>query len=136
MSSIPRTVIAVLLFSGCGALSRCAPETSPDTRLQQEVEHLQKRTIPPDSHLMDRHIVATLGWVERADWEFETKLGVGTYNAWLADQLQPDFKIQQGASSSTRFSKHDQGDVEALTVATTPSVGALRVTVKFEMYPD
>ena len=81
-------------------------------------------------------MVATRGWAERADWEFETKFGADTYNAWLADQLRPDFQIQEGASSSTRFSKHDQGDVEALSVATTPSVGTLRVTVKLEMYPD
>jgi len=136
MNMLLRTVIALLMLLAWGTLTCCTSETSPDTHLQQEVDHLQKRTIPPGSRLIDQHLPAIHGWVARADWKFQTNRGADTYNEWLADKLRPDFQIHQGASSSTRFSKHDQGDVVMLSVATTPSAGMLRVTVKLEIYPD
>jgi len=136
MNMLLKTVIALLMLLAWGTLTCCTSETSPDTHLQQEVDRLQKRTIPPDSRLIDQHLPAIHGWVARADWEFQTNYAAGTYNEWLADKLRPDFQIQQGASPSTRFSKHDQGDVEILSVATAPSAGTLQVTVKLEIYPD
>jgi len=136
MNMLLKTVIAVFMLSAWGTLTSCTSDTSPDTHLQEEVDLLQKRTIPPDSRLIDQHLPAIHGWVARADWKFQTNRGADTYNEWLADKLRPDFQIHQGASSSTRFSKHDQGDVVMLSVATTPSAGMLRVTVKLEIYPD
>jgi hypothetical protein len=133
---LPKTVIAVFMLSAWGTLTSCTSETSPDTHLQQEVDYLQSRTIPPDSRLIDQHLPSIHGWVGRADWKFQTNYGADTYNTWLADKLRPDFRIQEDTRSPTRFSKHDQGDVETLSVATTPSAGMMRVTVKLEIYPD
>ena len=136
MNMLLKTVIVVFTLSAWGTLTSCTSETSPDTHLQQEAECLQKRTIPPDAHLIDQHLPAIHGCVARADWEFQTSYRADTYYEWLAHKLQPDFHIHHGASSSTRFSKNYQGDVEMLSVATTPSAGILRVTVKLEIYPD
>ena len=136
MNTLLKTVIAVLMLSAWGAFTSCTSESSPDTHLQHEVDGLQKRTIPPDSRLIDQHLPTIHGWVARADWEFQTNHGSEAYHQWLADKLRPDFQIQQGTSPSTRFSKHDQGDVEMLWVVTTPSAGMLRVTVKLEIYPE
>ena len=47
MNMLPRTVIVVFVLFAWGTLTSCTSETSPDTHLQQEVDHLQKRTIPP-----------------------------------------------------------------------------------------
>ncbi len=71
-----------------------------------------------------------------ADWEFQTNDAADTYKGWVAGQLRPDFQIQEGAGSSTRFNKYDRGDVEMLTVATAPKGGMLRVSVNLEIYPD
>ena len=136
MNMLLKIVIALLMLLAWGTLTCCTSEISPDTHLQQEVDRLQKRTIPPDSRLIDQHLPAIHGWVARADWEFQTSYRADTYYEWLAHKLQPDFHIHHGASSSTRFSKNYQGDVEMLSVATTPSAGILRVTVKLEIYPD
>jgi len=136
MSRLLKTVIAIFILSGCGTLSSCTSETSPKTYLEQEVEHLQKRTIPPDSRLIDQHLPAIHGWVARADWEFQTQYGADKYNEWLADKLRPEFRVHQSAGSSIRFSEQDRGDVETLSVETTTSAGMPRVTVRFEMFPD
>jgi hypothetical protein len=136
MNMLLKTAIALFMLLAWGTLTSCTSETTPDTHLQQEVDRMQKRTIPSDSRLIDQHLPAIHGWVARADWEFQTNYSAGTYNEWVADKLRPDFQIQQGASPSTRFSKHDKGDVEILSVATGPSAGMLQVTVKLEIYPD
>jgi hypothetical protein len=136
MNMLLKTAIALFMLLAWGTLTSCTSKTTPDTHLQQEVDRMQKRTIPSDSRLIDQHLSAIHGWVARADWEFQTNYSAATYNEWLADKLRPDFQIQQGASPSTRFSKHDQGDVEILSVATAPSAGMLQVTVKLEIYPD
>ena len=131
-----RTVIAVFMFSAWGTLTGCTSETSPDMHLQQEVDHLQKRTMPPGSRLISQHVPAIQGWVGRAEWEFQTNYGADKYNAWLADKLRPDFQIHDGASSPTQFSKYDQGDIEVLSVLPAASAGTLQVTVRLEIYPD
>lgn len=131
-----RTVIALFMLSLSGMLTSCTSESRPDTFLQQEVVRLQKRTIPPGSRLIGQHLPAIRGWVARADWEFQTNYGADTYREWLAHKLRPDFQIQVGANSPIQFSKDDQGDVEIVSVATTPSAGILHVTVKLEIYPD
>lgn len=136
MNMLQKTVVAVFMLLAWGTLTSCTSETSPDTHLQQEVDHLQKRTIPPNSRLMDQHLPAIHGWVARADWEFQTNYAADTYNEWVADKLRPDFEIHEGASSPAQFSKYDQGDVEILWVVSAPSAGMLRVTVKLEIYPD
>ncbi len=117
-------------------LTGCTSETNPDTHIQQEVDLLQKRTIPPNSRLIDQHLPAINGGVARADWEFQTNYRADTYNEWLVEKLRPDFQIHEGTSSPTLFSKYDQGDVELLLVVPAPSAGMLRVTVKLEIYPD
>ena len=131
-----KTVIALFMLSAWGTLMSCTSETSPGTHLQQELDRLKKRTVPPDSRLIDQHLPAIQGWVARADWEFQTNYGADTYNEWVDDQLRPEFQIHEGASSPTQFSKYDQGDVETLSVAMTPSAGMLQVTVKLQIYPD
>ena len=136
MNMLLKTVIALLMLLAWGTLACCTSETSPDTHLQQEVDRLQKRTIPPDSRPMDQHLPAIHGWVARADWEFQTNYAAHAYNEWVADKLRPDFEIHDGASSPPQFSKYQQGDVEILSVVTAPSGGMLRVTVKLEIYPD
>jgi hypothetical protein len=104
--------------------------------LCREVEHLQKLTIPPDSHLIDEHPPTIQGWVARADWEFQTNYSADAYNSWVAEKLRPDFHAYGSPSSPTRFSKYEQGDVEMLSVATAPLAGMLRVTIELEIYPD
>ena len=131
-----KTLTALFILSAWSTQTSCTSETRPDTHLQQEVDRLQKRTVPPDSRLIDQHLPAIQGWVARADWEFQTNYRADAYNEWLADQLRPDFQIHQDAGSPTQFSKYDQGDVEILSVATTPSAGMLRVAVQLVVYPD
>jgi len=136
MNMLLKTAIALFMLLAWGTLTSCTSETTPDTHLQQEVDRMQTRTIPSNSRLIDQHLPAIHGWVARADWEFQTNYAADTYNEWVADKLRPDFQIQQGARPSTRFSKHDQGDVEILSVVTAPSAGILQVTVKLEIYAD
>lgn len=136
MNMLLRTVIALFMLLTWGTQTSCTSETSPDTQLQQEVDRMQKRTIPPDSRLIDQHLPAIHGVVARADWEFQTNYAAGTYNEWVANKLRPDFQIHGGASSPTQFSRYHQGDVEILSVVTAPSAGMLQVTVKLEIYPD
>ena len=136
MSGLTKTVIAVSILSVCATLPSCTSETGPDTHLQQEVDRLQKRTVPPDARLIHQHLPAIQGWVARADWEFQTNYQADAYNEWLADRLRPDFQIHQDVGSPTQFSKYDHGDVEILSVATTSSAGMLRVAVQLVVYPD
>ena len=136
MNMLLKIVIALLMLLAWGTLTCCTSEISPDTHLQQEVDRLQKRTIPPDSRLIDQHLPAIHGWVARADWEFQTNYAADTYNEWVADKLRPDFEIPEGASSPPQFSKYHQGDVEILSVVMAPTAGMLQVTVKLEIYPD
>jgi len=136
MSMLQRTAIALVMLSAWGTLTSCTSESSPDTFLQQEVDHLQKRTMPPDSRLVDQHLTAIHGWGARADWEFQTYYGGDTYLEWLAHELRPDFENKVGTSSPIQFSKDDQGDVETLSVTTTRSAGLVLVTVRLEIYPD
>ena len=64
--------MALFILSAWSTQTSCTSETRPDTHLQQEVDRLQKRTVPPDSRLIDQHLPAIQGWVARADWEFQT----------------------------------------------------------------
>ena len=136
MNMLPKTVIFVFILSAWGTLASCTSEASPATHLQQEVDRLEKRTVPPDSRLTDQHLPAIHGWVARAEWEFQTHYGADTYCEWVTDRLQPDFQIHEGASSPTQFNKYDHGDVEILSLETTHSAGTLQVTVKLEIYAD
>jgi hypothetical protein len=131
-----KRMVVGFMLSVLGTLSGCISESSPETNLQQEVEDLQKRTIPDGSHLLDRHVPTIHGWVATADWQFETNYSADGYNEWLGDKLRPDFQVHEGASSPTRFSRFSRGDVEMLSVVAAPSPGMLRVTVKLEIYPD
>jgi len=136
MSRRLKSVIALAALSAWAGLSSCTFDPSPDTRLQQEVERLQKLTIPPDSYLIDQRSPTIQDLVARADSEFQTNYSAAAYYGWVAEKLRPDFHAYGSPTSPTRFSKYDQGDVEMLSVGTVPFAGMLRVTVKLETYPD
>ena len=128
--------IATSLLSAGGIFSACTSDVSLDTRMRQEAEDLQKRTIPPNSSLLVEHSPTIEKWVARADWQFETDYSPDAYNHWVASKLQPDFQLRQTPNSGMRFSKHYQGDVETLSVTAVATAGVLRVTVRLEIYPD
>jgi hypothetical protein len=136
MSRGLRAAIAASVLFAWGALPSCTSQARPDTYLQQEVRELQKRTIPPDSHVVSQNAPVVQGWVACANWEFDSSISPAAYNLWVTSRLEPDFRIHEVADSPLRFSRYTQGDVEAVSIETAAASGTSHVAVKFELYPD
>jgi len=136
MSRGLRAAIAASVLSAWVSLPSCTSDAQPDIYLHREVRELQKRTIPAGSHLVSENPPVIQGWVARANWEFDSSLSPATYNLWVTNRLEPDFRIHEAAHSPLQFTRYTQGDVEAVSIGTASASGTLHVTVKLELYPD
>jgi hypothetical protein len=131
-----KSITVVFVFAAWITLPSCAPKFNSDRSLQQEANELQQRTLPPGSRLVNEDRLTRQNWGASARWEFESNYGADAYNRWVTSRLRPDFQARETANSVLRFSKYAHGDVEALSVETALSSGALHVAVELEIYPD
>jgi hypothetical protein len=130
------SIVAACALSVWATLPSCTPNSDSDTYLQQQASELQRRTLPPDSRLVNQHPLTHQGLGASASWGFESNYGPDAYNHWVTNGLRPDFQVRETANSGLRFSKYAHGDEETLSVETASSSGTLHVTVKLEIFPD
>jgi len=129
-------IIAASALSVWISQPSCTPKIDSDAYLQQEASELQQRTMPPDSRLVNQHLLTLQAWGASASWEIESDDGPGTYKSWVTSRLRPDFQVRETANSRLQFSKDAHGDVETISIETASSSGTLHVAVKLEIYPD
>lgn len=131
-----KSIIAACVLSTWTTLPSCTPKIYSDDYLQQEVNEVQQRTLPPGSRLVNQRPLTFQALEASASWEVESDDGPDAYKSWVTSRLRPDFQVHATANSGLRFSKYAHGDVETLSVEMVPSTGTLHVAVKLDIYPD
>jgi hypothetical protein len=97
---------------------------------------VRERTIPSGAAINNSSDPKLTQYLVTADWEFETGEEKSVYLAWVSQQLQRDFRLKTSGEPSMVFLKDFRGDVESVSIQTTPSDGKLHVRVTNAIYPD
>jgi len=103
--------------------------------VREHVEELKNRTIPPGGKIIANSNPNLGHWSATANWEFEADWSEREYRRWIIAQLHRGFGDPRMIKSRLVFLGRFNGDVETLTVGTTPGSSKLQVRVTLEIYP-
>lgn len=124
-----------LLLLAMGLFS-CSSQRDHDEEFRQEVETLEKKTVPLDAQVLARSGPVQTNWSVTASWDIETTMGRAEYSRWVISRMQPEFKVVRGDDSQLTLSKHEDNDTQSVECQFTPTREKLRVHVAFSSYPD
>ena len=131
-----RLGLLIVVFSGIAVCNSCRNEAHSNSFVRDEMNSVRERAIPSDAVIDSSSDPKLTQYSVIADWEFETSEDKSVYLAWVSRQLQRDFRLKASSESNMVFLKNYRGDVESVSIQTTPSNGKLHVRVTNSIYPD
>ena len=129
-------ILATVVLLLAPSLLSCSPQGDRQKGFRQELETLERRTVPPEAEVLAHSGPVRSKWSVTASWDIETTLGKAEYSKWVISQLEPEFKAVRGDEAQLTFSKHTDGDIHSIECQFTPSREKLHVHVVFSAYPD
>lgn len=129
-------ILATELLLLAAGLFSCSSKRDQNEDFRQEVETLEKKTVPPEAKVLARSGPVRSDWSVTASWEIETTLGRAEYSKWVVSQLQPEFKVVRGDETQLSLSRHEDNDTHSVECRFSRLNDKLRVRVAFSARPD